>query len=199
MTIDYGDPITNMTYQFAYDNSLMAAGIDARIQQELQDAYNRSVLTEITVMADSAFYIDNPEIGLVPNSFYITKAAYANAQALALVNAQALALVNAQESGIVASDMTLENLYLEVNAQALALVYAQALALVNAQALALVNAQALALVNAQALALVNAQALALVNGQTLIRCEHKCSGISFSKCKNTNECSGFGTCKCRKL
>ncbi|MBE0654218.1 MAG: S8 family serine peptidase, partial [Bacteroidales bacterium] len=158
-TIEFGDPIANMTYQFDYDHTSMSAETDSQIQQELNDAYSRSVLTELTVMADNAFYADSTGNALVPNSFYITKTAYANAQAQAYANAQALALANLYPG------MTMAEL--QLNAQALALVNAQALALVNAQALALVNSQALALVNTQALALVNAQALALVNGEPL--------------------------------
>lgn len=170
ITIEYGDPIGEMFYNYTYDQTYTNS-TNSQIKNVLDIALKENVLTELTVMANGAFYTDNST--LTSNSFYITKSAYANAQALALVNAKALALVNLYPEKTEAQ-LSADALAL-VNAKALALVNAKALALVNAKALALVNenqdylenANALALVNANALALVNANALALVNAQSL--------------------------------
>jgi hypothetical protein len=159
-TIDYGDPVSNITYDYSYDKSNITYANQQIIDAEINTAYTGDMVSNIIAMADPATIGDG--YGDITNvSFFVSQNALAalNGQALALVNGQALALVNGQALAL-------------VNGQALALVNGQALALVNGQALALVNANSL--VNGQALALVNhtdaqpnGQALALVNGQAL--------------------------------
>lgn len=166
LTFNYGEAITAFSYSFEYDDSDITTENNEIIQSELLAAYEGDMISDVTALIDTAFYMADSMGGLVPNSYFMSANAYdaciENAQSLALVNGQSLALVNGQSLAL-------------VNGQSLALVNSQSLALVNGQSLALVNAaelvsgQSLALVNdlsqlnGQSLALVNAQSLALVN------------------------------------